>query len=108
MQQRVLVTADLPSWDLQLRSDPPSYALGATTNYYYLLLHKLADGLSTVVFVLCRSSIAAALMTFNHHFLIKHFFSGLPYKSTLRTRPSHMEIGFLASQPTAGPRPHAH
>ena len=28
--QRVLVTADLPSWDLQLRSDPPSYALGAT------------------------------------------------------------------------------
>ena len=38
--QRVLVTTDLPSWDLQLRSDPPSYALGATTNYcyYYLLL----------------------------------------------------------------------
>ena len=36
--QRVLVTADLPSWDLQLRSDPPSYALGATTNYHYLLL----------------------------------------------------------------------
>ena len=36
--QRVLVTADLPSWDLQLRSDPPSYALGATTNYSYLLL----------------------------------------------------------------------
>ena len=33
--QRVLVTTDLPSWDLQLRSDPPSYALGATTNYYY-------------------------------------------------------------------------
>ena len=31
--QRVLVTTDLPSWDLQLRSDPPSYALGATTNY---------------------------------------------------------------------------
>ena len=30
--QRVLVTTDLPSWDLQLRSDPPSYALGATTN----------------------------------------------------------------------------
>ena len=27
--QRVLVTTDLPSWDLQLRSDPPSYALGA-------------------------------------------------------------------------------
>ena len=24
--QRVLVTADLPSWDLQLRSDPPSSA----------------------------------------------------------------------------------
>ena len=40
MVQRVLVTTDLPSWDLQLRSDPPSYALGATTNYcyYYLLL----------------------------------------------------------------------
>ena len=36
--QRVLVTTDLPSWDLQLRSDPPSYALGATTNYYYYLL----------------------------------------------------------------------
>ena len=37
--QRVLVTTDLPSWDLQLRSDPPSYALGATTNYcYYSLL----------------------------------------------------------------------
>ena len=28
--QRMLVTADLPSWDLQLRSDPPSYAFGAT------------------------------------------------------------------------------
>ena len=27
----MLVTTDLPSWDLQLRSDPPSYALGATT-----------------------------------------------------------------------------
>merc|ERR1712086_760951 len=36
--QRVLVTTDLPSWDLQLRSDPPSYALGATTNYNYLHL----------------------------------------------------------------------
>ena len=34
----MLVTTDLPSWDLQLRSDPPSYALGATTNYHYLLL----------------------------------------------------------------------
>ena len=33
--QRVLVTADLPSWDLQLRSDPPSYALGVTTNYCF-------------------------------------------------------------------------
>ena len=37
---QVLVTTDLPFWDLQLRSDPPSYALGATTDYcyYYLLL----------------------------------------------------------------------
>ena len=40
--QRVLVTTDLPSWDLQLRSDPPSYALGATTNYKYLHLLLLS------------------------------------------------------------------
>ena len=33
-----IVTTDLPSWDLQLRSAPPSYALGATTNYNYLHL----------------------------------------------------------------------
>ena len=39
--QRVLVTTDLPSWDLllQLRSDPPNYALGATTIPAYL--HRL-------------------------------------------------------------------
>ena len=35
--QRVLVTTDPPPWDLQLRSDPPSYALGATTIPTYLL-----------------------------------------------------------------------
>ena len=29
--QRVLITTDPPPWGLQLRSDPPSYALGATT-----------------------------------------------------------------------------
>ena len=40
--QRVLVTSDLPSWDLQLRSDPPSYALGATTK----LLHVLHGGVN--------------------------------------------------------------
>ena len=39
----MLVTADLPSWDLQLRSDPPSYALGATTNYCYYSLLLLTD-----------------------------------------------------------------
>ena len=47
--QRVLVTTDLPPWDLQLRSDPPSYALGATTylsTYSYLLGRSL-----TVIFV---------------------------------------------------------
>ena len=38
----VLVTTDLPSWDLQLRSDPPSYALGATTNYLFFKIYQEA------------------------------------------------------------------
>ena len=46
MVQRVLVTTDLPSWDLQLRSDPPSYALGATTNYLLLLARTVLQPLS--------------------------------------------------------------
>ena len=37
--QRVLGTTDPPPWDLQLRSDPESYALGATTKPAYL--HRL-------------------------------------------------------------------
>ena len=59
--QRVLVTTDLPPWDLQLRSDPPSYALGATTylpTYSYLLGRLL-----TVIFVflLLRRFVAISL-----------------------------------------------
>ena len=48
--QRVLVTTDLPPWDLQLRSDPPSYALGATTYYVPIYSYLLGRSL-TVIFV---------------------------------------------------------
>ena len=62
----MLVTTDLPSWDLQLRSDPPSYALGATTNYKIpTLTPTYADGLSTVVFILCVQHLRFGTVSFH-------------------------------------------